>query len=218
MVKVERTAEAPVSLAIEKAKKNGSYRCQDVVDQLYADFHGKCYLCEMADLQSIQVEHLLPHHNGKDIDRKFDWHNLFLSCSHCNSVKNRKKYECNVIDCCKYDPETIIKHELLDGKVRVSPLEDSIEARTTAALVQDCFELRNTAIRTLEAQVKVNELKRVMTILYNELDSYRKDKSSKSLSILNAMLDRKYKFAGFTRAYVRDHIESYPDLKSAITL
>ena len=74
--------------------------------------------------------------------------------------------------------------------------------------MQDCFELRNTAIRTLEAQVKVNELKRVMTILYNELDSYRKDKSSKSLSILNAMLDRKYKFAGFTRAYVRDHIES----------
>lgn len=33
------------------------------------------------------MEHLLPHKNGKYLDRKFDWNNLFWACGHCNNVK-----------------------------------------------------------------------------------------------------------------------------------
>ena len=43
MVKIERSSVAPFSLAIEKAKGTKNYREQDVVLQLNADFHGKCY-------------------------------------------------------------------------------------------------------------------------------------------------------------------------------
>ena len=51
MVKIERSSVAPFSLAIEKAKGTKNYREQDVVLQLNADFHGKCYLCEIDELQ-----------------------------------------------------------------------------------------------------------------------------------------------------------------------
>ncbi len=93
MVKIDRTPTPPPSLAVEKTKANGSYKKDDVAEQLASDFRGKCYLCEMDELQSIEVEHLRPHHNGRDRDRMFDWNNLFYSCSHCNSVKNRGIYE-----------------------------------------------------------------------------------------------------------------------------
>ena len=158
MVKIERTKTPPASLAIQKQKPNGSYAQQDVIDQLFIDFHEKCYLCEQNELQSIEVEHLLPHHNGKELDRKFDWNNLFLSCSHCDSVKNRGKYETNVVNCCTDDPETLIHQELCEGKVCVTAVVDTPEAKTTASLVEDCFELRNQAIREKECQVKVRAL------------------------------------------------------------
>lgn len=60
MVKVERSFPAPVSLALEAQKANGSYSKPDVVKQLKEDFHNKCYICELSDLQDAQVEHLLP--------------------------------------------------------------------------------------------------------------------------------------------------------------
>ena len=218
MVKIERTKTPPASLAIQKQKPNGSYAQQDVIDQLFIDFHEKCYLCEQNELQSIEVEHLLPHHNGKELDRKFDWNNLFLSCSHCNSVKNRGKYETNVVNCCTDDPETLIHQELYEGKVCVTAVVDTPEAKTTASLVEDCFELRNQAIREKECQVKVRALQSTMNLLYKELNKYQIGKTERSLRTLRGMLNRKYKFSGFTRTYVRDNLEKYPELAPFVVL
>ena len=64
MVKVERSFPAPASLALESQKANGSYSMPDVVKQLKEDFHNKCYICELSELQDAQVEHLLPHLDG----------------------------------------------------------------------------------------------------------------------------------------------------------
>ena len=69
MVKIVRSFPAPVSLQEEAKKKGGSYEKNDVVEQLKKDFHNKCYICEMDKLQDPQVEHLLPHKNGKYLDR-----------------------------------------------------------------------------------------------------------------------------------------------------
>lgn len=95
-------------LALEAQKANGSYSKPDVVKQLKEDFHNKCYICELSDLQDAQVEHLLPHLDGKYPERKFDWNNLFWSCGHCNNVKNQRIYDEGIIDCCKIDPEEAI--------------------------------------------------------------------------------------------------------------
>lgn len=82
----------------------------------------------------------------------------------------------------------------------------------TASLVKDCFELRNTAIRTKECQTKIRALQKTMTILYKELEKYQSDRTEQTVRTLRAMLNRDYKFAGFTRTYVRTHIKAYPDL------
>lgn len=210
MVKIERTPTPPASLAIEKAKASGKYNLDDVVTQLHADFHGKCYLCEQNALQSIEVEHLIPHHG--DVNLKFDWNNLFYSCAHCNSVKNQRQYESNILDCCKTDPEAMIHHALVNGHVMVTPLIGTVDAQNTANLVQDCFELRNRPIRSIESQNKVAALMGTMNLLCKYLAKLENGTSKRTLQVLRGMLSREYKFAGFTRAYVRDHLDKYPDL------
>lgn len=138
--------------------------------QLHRDFRGKCYLCEIDQLQSVEVKHLKSHHNGKDRDRMFDWNNLFYSCSHCNSVKNKKKYEDCILDCCQVDPEEYICQELVDG------------------------------------------LQRTMTVLYRSLKAYKEDPTMKNLRTVRGLINRNHRFAGFTRTYVRTHINEYPAL------
>ena len=58
MIKIARSPAAPASLAVEKEKGTNNYRGEDVIRQLYTDFHGKCYLCEIDNLQSIEVEQI----------------------------------------------------------------------------------------------------------------------------------------------------------------
>ena len=57
-----------------------------------------------------------------------------------------------------------------------------------------------------------------MNSLYKQLGEYQKTASNKSLRALRGMLNRTYKFAGFTRAYVRAHLETYPDLAEYVRL
>ena len=82
MVKIERKdtpkAQAAIaSLKSEKVKPSGTYNTPEVNDALQEMFAHKCYLCEQKGLKSIQIEHLVPHHD--DIDLKFDWNNIFLA-------------------------------------------------------------------------------------------------------------------------------------------
>lgn len=216
MIKIERTPVPPTSLAVEKKKANGSYRKPDVIRQLCHDFHEKCYLCEMDELQSIEVEHLRPH--GGDVERKFSWDNLFYSCAHCNSVKNQHKYHDMILNCCETDPESVLEQQFTGGHVKVKPLGDTQEARMTALLLTECFELTNTGIRERECQTRINALSVTMATLYKALEKYRKDPSNRNLCTLRGMLSRTYKFAGFTRTYVRNHIESYPGLAEYVRI
>lgn len=218
MVKVERTPTPPASLAIEKQKASGSYTQPDVIRQLSQDFHNKCYLCEISPPHGIEVEHLKPH--GGDADRKFDWDNLFLACTHCNSMKNQDKYHDMILDCCKIDPEDVLDFRLTDGHVHVSPSAQAPEkeAVLTADLLTACFEHTNTGIREQECKIRKDDLSRTMDSLYKQLGDYQKTASNKSLRTLRGMLSRTYKFAGFTRAYVRAHLETYPDLAEYVRL
>jgi len=95
MINVIRSQPAPTCLSIEKKKKNGDYKCAEVLKRLIIDFKNKCYICEQNEPTTINIEHLKPHKGNKEL--KFDWNNLFLSCGHCNNVKSLK-YE-NIIDC-----------------------------------------------------------------------------------------------------------------------
>lgn len=73
MVKIERSFPAPASLAEEAKKSSGKYDRPDVIERLKKDFHNKCYICEMKDLQDQNVEHLLPHKNGRYPEKYLDF-------------------------------------------------------------------------------------------------------------------------------------------------
>ncbi len=207
MVKVERSPVAPASLEKEAKKKNGSYREKDVIEQLEKDFYAKCYICEIKPVQDPQVEHRLPHHSRKIPERVFDWNNLFYSCSHCNLVKDSKRYEEGIIDCCVRDPEELLELQLIENQVKVIvKSERDAEAIRTAELIEETFNSTSTGIRKQAGQVRLNELQSTMNALYSQLNYFQDNPSDiVTIRMLKGLLNKASKFAGFTRSYAKAH-------------
>lgn len=91
-----KNAELQTLLNVARDKDDANvYRSGPVYDQIKADFHEKCYLCEDDEQTSIQIEHFEPHKS--DPIKKFDWNNLFYSCGHCNGVKGARFWP--LLDC-----------------------------------------------------------------------------------------------------------------------
>lgn len=186
--------------------------------QLKHDFHDKCYICGIKPVQDPEVEHLLPHKNGRFPERKFDWQNLFFSCRHCNSVKSQAKYDESVLDCCKRDPEMLIDFMLKGNSVSVNAKDDSdIEAVVTAELVNEVFNKMNTGMRIHKCQLRVDELLKEMNALLDTLEKYQNNNHSTIIQrTLRGLLDRKSPFAEFKRYYIRVHPDMYPELMQFI--
>lgn len=219
MIKIERSFPAPESLAIEAQKKNGSYEKEDVVERLVKDFHNKCYICGMDKLQDPQVEHLLPHKDGKYPERKFDWNNLFWACGHCNGIKNQTKFDVGIIDCCKSDPEKSIIFQLQEGKVLVKAKDDKdMQAVLTAELITEVFEKTNTAMRTYKCAMRYRELNQEMNKLYDSIEGLQDyPESVFAMRKIKALLRRESRFAAFKRNYVRENIQIYPELQQYVS-
>lgn len=213
MVKIKRTFPAPLSLAVEYKKENGSYAQDDVIKQLQTDFNGKCYICEMKNLSDPQIEHLLPHKQGKDKKRKFDWENLFWACPHCNRVKNQKKYEEGILDCCKIDPEEFLFFRLNEKYTEVGIKMEDIAAERTAELINEVFNLQNTGMRIYASAFRLQELQKEMNVFYDKLESFKKNRNSVvARRTLKALLKRESQFAAFKRCYIQEHAKEYPEL------
>ncbi len=218
MVKVERTFPAPESLAIEAQKRSGSYSKEDVINQLLSDFHNKCYICGLSNLQDGEVEHLLPHFNGKFPDRKYGWENLFWACGHCNNVKNKPAYYSGVIDCCKVDPELRIDFILENERVIVKAKNpEDMDAVTTAHLVEEVFNLKNTGPRTYKCAIRYNALNKEMNKLYDALECLESEiEKNLALRKLKVLLKRESQFAAFKRRYIRENKDKFPELQEYI--
>ena len=214
MVKCNKSHNPPASLAKEKAKgKNGSCTCADVVKQLVHDFNNKCYICELKGIPDPEVEHLHPHHNGADVDLKFDWSNLFLSCSHCNKIKNQSKYENHIIDCCREDPEAHIKSLYQDGNVCVSARDNESTSLKTAELIYEVFNRDTPELRNIASQYRLNELRKEMYIFFKELSAYITNRQMPlHKKRLEVMLKSDSAFAAFKRDYIRENGNAYSEL------
>ena len=216
MVKVERSTPAPKSLEIESKKANGSYNEKDVVERLRDDFHDKCYICELRGLQDPVVEHLLPHKNGTYPERKFDWNNLFWCCGHCNSVKNKGKYDDGIIDCCKQDPENLLSFSFVDDEVSVEALDhNNNQAVLTAILIYETFNLKDYGIREAAAENRMQSLRESMNVLYRTFEKYKESPDcSLRKKKMKALLRRDSAFAAFKRGYIKKMVSDYPELKN----
>lgn len=156
MVPIERSYPAPECLEKEKKKKNGDYKCGDVLQRLQQDFRNKCYLCEYKAPPGINVEHFIPHKDDKE--KKFDWDNLFYACGHCNNTK-LAKYNTDdtnqILNCTDpaHDVVNWIKYEVENFpklKVKITALQDGKLVENTATLLHEIYN-GTTIMKQMEA-------------------------------------------------------------------
>jgi hypothetical protein len=154
VIHYRKSQPPPASLHQEKQKASGKYNLQDVVVQLQADFHNKCYLCEEPKPSKIEVDHLQPNNNGTDRNAMFDWNNLFYSCGHCNGTKNGTW---PILDCTDSGAFVLSKmsyRHFLDPHMRIRVVVDaraSDPATTNAAALLNKIYGGRTPTRTLES-------------------------------------------------------------------
>ncbi|SXF43162.1 Uncharacterised protein [Klebsiella variicola] len=144
MFKVIRSYPEPSDL------KKSIYNSPEIVKELCKIFHGKCYLCEQGDLSDPEVEHFTPHEGNNIL--KFQWENLFYSCSRCNSIKGTRKDL--LLNCT--DKSVNVSNEIihLAGRciyngveIKASSDTPSEETLNTINLLTDCYNSVNTGIR-----------------------------------------------------------------------
>lgn len=220
MIKVERkdTEKARDAVhVLQKAKQSGStYNTPEVNTALMEMFRKKCYICENRDgISSYQIEHLIPHRGNKEL--KYDWNNLFLSCAHCNNIKN-DKYE-PILDCSKeeVDQKIAFRKKGYFGKDEVyefEPLEQSREIENTVRLLKDAY-YGTTPQKKMEAVNIRRELRKNLSAFkeyvreYEEAEDYDKEDCK---FIIKKEVNGDEPFTAFKRWLLWDHQERYQEL------
>ncbi len=212
MVKCERLSPPPASLKLHR-----SYNERDVIEQLKAVFHDKCYICELKGLQDGIVEHRIPHKGDEAL--KFDWDNLFWACHHCNEWKNRGDIEYHVIDCCHDDPESHLRcgYDPYSSIVVVKPKDQEISSVRTALLIENVFNGTNTGIRSNAKGQRMRALQEEWNTFHRLLESYRANKTKVNRRKVTSRLRRESAFASFKRDYIREHRSEYPELQEFVS-
>ena len=219
MFNVTRTAEVPEELS------RGKYNGIEVVNALKLMFFGKCYLCERGDIQDVEVEHFVPHRGDEGL--KFDWHNLFYSCSRCNSIKSSTHV--NLLNCT--DSEVDVVRAI---KLRMSPAIDDdvlVEANeqnpseqllNTVELLNQCYNKTNTGLRGVSRESLIEQMYEYLFTFMSarrllKSPSVGRSKKLEAKEAIEAMLDVSHPFSAFWRwQYLDDSFlrEQYPELEN----
>lgn len=211
----EKTQKAICSLS--KARSgHGTYNTPEVNAALREIFYGKCYICENKQLTSFQIEHLVPHRNQDDL--KYDWNNLFLSCSHCNNTK-LAGYD-PILDCTKESVDECIAfrkkgyfgtEETLDFQ----PLDTRPETQNTVRLLHTVY-YGATPQKKMEAKILRQTLRKELSCFKEYVREYleAEDEEKEDLAqLLKQQLKASSPFAAFKRWLIQDH---YPALTAYI--
>ncbi len=207
MVYFEKSQPAPDCLESEKNKVNGDYKCPKVLERIKEDFKNKCYICEYKEPTSINVEHFNPHKGDKQL--KFDWNNLFWSCSHCNNTK-LANYE-NILNC------TDATHNIGDKlqydfnpfpceKVSIKALDLSPETEQTRNLLMAVYN-GTTDLKTIESANLRNKLLEEIMKFQSDLLNYFKDTNTAEdkeyfLILVRGHISRGSNFTAFKRRII----------------
>lgn len=188
-----------------------SYREKDVIEALSADFHNKCYICEVKDPLVLNVEHFRPHEG--DVVRKFNWNNLFFACGRCNNIK-RNQFD-NILDCTDQQVDVLkaVRHVFpttaYSECVSIIPMNDDPRTLETAKLISKVFNDDNTGNKDLTRVFLKKRLMRQyrkfleLIFEYDDDDTLPEDKDIISKKIKN-MLRVEYEFSAFLRWSILD--------------
>jgi len=214
MIFVEKSQPSPKCLTVEKSKAYGDYKCEEVLDKIKSDFHNKCYICEYKEPTSINVEHFTPHKGDKNL--KFDWDNLFWSCSHCNNVKLANYTD--ILNCTKSNHFVGIKLKYLFKpfpyeKVIIEALTTAPEVIQTKQLLEAVYN-GTTKLKKIESANLRNKLLEEIKDFQHYLCEYFRDTNSEPdkeyfLIKIRGHLDRRSNFTAFKRWIIIDNEELY---------
>lgn len=166
MFNVIRSLDAPETLS-----EMTRYDSEDVYEKLTNDFHNKCYICETPEPHDVNVEHFVSHRNNNE-HLKFNWKNLYLSCSRCNNIKGQA-FD-NLLDCCDPNIDVYKSLKLLPPR-SPSGLSVQIEKRVELPGIDETVELLNRVYnsdRTINKQVSADYLRRKIFERLNKLYVY----------------------------------------------
>ena len=215
MIYFEKSQPAPASLAIEKAKENGTYRTDEVRERLSVDFKNKCYICEFR-ATSLRIEHFKPHRNN--VNLKFDWNNLFWACEHCNSIKGDKDIYDSILDCTdkSHDVENKLKlicHPFPTKRVDIQLIEHSDVTKNTQHLLFAVYE-GTTDLKKKEADNirfhLFSEFDRFNYLLSEYWKSEDEDTKNEYFEKIKIELGSSSNFTAFKRCIIKDN----PKLKA----
>lgn len=215
MVYFEKSQPAPASLALRK-----SYREEDVVSRLYADFKNKCYLCESKAPLAINVEHFTPHRGDNNL--KYDWNNLFYVCAHCNNTKEMvegKKGQGGLLNCTcledrvderiSYHIDAFPKTKVILAKAETPEASYSTRVENTISLLDAIYNGYNTPIKEIEAEnireALLNEISSFQELLMQLLKTDVPAEKDLLIEKVRDCLKNHTAFAAFKRWIVRDH-------------
>jgi uncharacterized protein (TIGR02646 family) len=191
-------------------KITSNYNTPEVVTRLEEDFHNKCYICEQKQPSNINIEHFIAHKGDKTL--QLDWSNLFLSCGHCNNVKEslaKNKIE-NFLNC------TILEDRVDSNiyyKINPFPKEkaiievkiDSKKAQNTKDLIDRVFNGENTPQKKLESSNLRAELLKEIRKFQELLFEYEEYSDESILNKIKFHLNNKSAFTAFKRWIIRDN-------------
>lgn len=218
MFNVERPIAPPASLADKK-----SWTGSDVLQLLRKAFYDKCYICETKDPLSLNVEHFDAHQD--DIEKMYDWQNLFLACARCNNFK-RHLYN-NLINCTdsSLDVLRLIRHAPpITPYVKTVLIEaTNADPKTiqTATLIQKIFTDDNTGNKDITGTyLRKKVYKRYAQLLsyintYIDDDALDSEKKDAILRIKNLM-SKKQEYSAFLRWAILDSPELLEEVIDAI--
>jgi hypothetical protein len=217
MIYFEKSQPAPESLAVEKQKQSGTWRAQDVIDRVSADFRHKCYICESQKPNTINIEHFIPHQGNRDL--MFDWNNLFYACGHCNGIK-LAKYD-NILNCTKVEDDVEGKigyriKEFPKFEVAVTAVENDTRSTQTAALLNAVFAGTNAEKRQEAAYIR-ERLQRELLTFRDLILQYKKNTNdSATKKGIKAHLDSSSAFTAFKRAIIKSDPELLVEFGEAL--
>jgi uncharacterized protein (TIGR02646 family) len=216
MIYFQKSQPAPKSLTSEKAKKNGTYRTNEVIERLSADFKNKCYICELKST-TLQIEHFKPHRNN--VNLMFDWNNLFWACGHCNNIKGDNLLYDNILNCTDktHDIENKLKfifQPFAAERVEIQVIDNSETTKNTQKLL---FAVYNgTTIQKEKESINLldfllSEFDKFNGFLLGYLKSENEDTKKYYSEKIKLELDGSSNFTAFKRWEIR---ENYPKLKA----
>lgn len=214
MIFLPKTQPPPPCLAIEKAKNNGTYNCEGVLELLRSDFKNKCYLCETKEPHSINTEHFLPHRN-ENKDLKFDWDNLFYCCVHCNSTKHAKVQYDEILNCTieADNVETSIKYHINPYPKEQAEISaqviDNVRVSNTVALLLEIYNGTTTLKKMESANIRsklLKEIRAFQDLLFKFYDdAYTEEEKIQIKDSIIRELRQTSNFTAFKKWVLRDN-------------